>query len=110
FQAEDGIRDRNVTGVQTCALPSSDLPGREVFQPVFRRLSVTVFLQISNDNIHAPFLFFPGCSQHRPGLTGSGSIAEKDLQLSASQQLPFFHHASSLSFFSVLFLLFFTTA
>src|SRR5699024_11500900 len=25
-QAEDGIRDRNVTGVQTCALPSSLLP------------------------------------------------------------------------------------
>src|SRR5207249_12283810 len=29
FQAEDGIRDRNVTGVQTCALPISRLrPGR----------------------------------------------------------------------------------
>src|SRR5699024_11880728 len=27
FQAEDGIRDRNVTGVQTCALPILDLPG-----------------------------------------------------------------------------------
>src|SRR5207249_7652646 len=27
FQAEDGIRDRNVTGVQTCALPiSQELP------------------------------------------------------------------------------------
>src|SRR5699024_11942257 len=26
FQAEDGIRDRNVTGVQTCALPISGLP------------------------------------------------------------------------------------
>src|SRR5699024_12142622 len=26
FQAEDGIRDRNVTGVQTCALPIS--PGQ----------------------------------------------------------------------------------
>src|SRR5207249_5523860 len=26
FQAEDGIRDRNVTGVQTCALPICD-PG-----------------------------------------------------------------------------------
>src|SRR5437868_8305542 len=25
FQAEDGIRDRNVTGVQTCALPISRL-------------------------------------------------------------------------------------
>src|SRR5699024_12220460 len=24
FQAEDGIRDRNVTGVQTCALPISN--------------------------------------------------------------------------------------
>ena len=26
FQAEDGIRDSLVTGVQTCALPISDLP------------------------------------------------------------------------------------
>src|SRR5438067_7688602 len=26
FQAEDGIRDRNVTGVQTCALPISEAP------------------------------------------------------------------------------------
>src|SRR5207249_5928430 len=27
FQAEDGIRDRNVTGVQTCALPILLKPG-----------------------------------------------------------------------------------
>src|SRR5699024_11865285 len=27
FQAEDGIRDRNVTGVQTCALPISNAIG-----------------------------------------------------------------------------------
>src|SRR5437868_9762092 len=36
FQAEDGIRDRNVTGVQTCALPIYEgdaLPPR----PIFRR-------------------------------------------------------------------------
>src|SRR5699024_11832536 len=26
FQAEDGIRDRNVTGVQTCALPIYENP------------------------------------------------------------------------------------
>src|SRR5271167_4968745 len=32
FQAEDGIRDRNVTGVQTCALPiCGDLPGAAPF-------------------------------------------------------------------------------
>src|SRR6266498_913189 len=28
FQAEDGIRDADVTGVQTCALPISCLAGR----------------------------------------------------------------------------------
>src|SRR6266508_6127493 len=28
FQAEDGIRDGHVTGVQTCALPISGLVGR----------------------------------------------------------------------------------
>src|SRR5207249_7298704 len=30
FQAEDGIRDRNVTGVQTCALPISGLSADEL--------------------------------------------------------------------------------
>src|SRR5699024_11320642 len=29
FQAEDGIRDRNVTGVQTCALPISEVELKE---------------------------------------------------------------------------------
>src|SRR5207249_8030092 len=31
FQAEDGIRDRNVTGVQTCALPIS--PCEQLVEP-----------------------------------------------------------------------------
>src|SRR5699024_11760200 len=31
FQAEDGIRDRNVTGVQTCALPISPQCKHAVF-------------------------------------------------------------------------------
>src|SRR6266540_5450448 len=30
FQAEDGIRDRDVTGVQTCALPISQAPAGQV--------------------------------------------------------------------------------
>src|SRR5437868_13859663 len=34
FQAEDGIRDRNVTGVQTCALPISG-PAAHVAADVF---------------------------------------------------------------------------
>ena len=33
FQAEDGIRDRDVTGVQTCALPISI-----TVWPIFREL------------------------------------------------------------------------
>src|SRR5699024_12048938 len=39
FQAEDGIRDRNVTGVQTCALPISNSPkGNMVSFPKVRLL------------------------------------------------------------------------
>src|SRR5438046_3264370 len=30
FQAEDGIRDWSVTGVQTCALPICEVPGTRV--------------------------------------------------------------------------------
>src|SRR5207249_8526164 len=40
FQAEDGIRDRNVTGVQTCALPISLRAGAwECIAPILRRIS-----------------------------------------------------------------------
>src|SRR5207249_1742629 len=42
FQAEDGIRDRNVTGVQTCALPIS-LVGDQRKDPVAPRLLVQPF-------------------------------------------------------------------
>src|SRR5690625_5538290 len=34
FQAEDGIRDGHVTGVQTCALPISDEKYKETIQHV----------------------------------------------------------------------------
>src|SRR5256886_12457340 len=34
FQAEDGIRDLTVTGVQTCALPISAFPSRAVWRLV----------------------------------------------------------------------------
>src|SRR5207249_9569645 len=38
FQAEDGIRDRNVTGVQTCALPILSKPIKRVGTPSKERL------------------------------------------------------------------------
>src|SRR2546430_7342727 len=37
FQAEDGIRDLTVTGVQTCALPISDARAQQYFLPVERQ-------------------------------------------------------------------------
>src|SRR5699024_11786689 len=33
LQAEDGIRDRNVTGVQTCALPISSISPSSIRKP-----------------------------------------------------------------------------
>src|SRR5256885_7352018 len=45
FQAEDGIRDYKVTGVQTCALPISAAP----FPP--RHSSITVQWLISRNNL-----------------------------------------------------------
>src|SRR5699024_12189009 len=38
FQAEDGIRDRNVTGVQTCALPISRPTSDKVKESLFNSL------------------------------------------------------------------------
>src|SRR5699024_11869503 len=42
FQAEDGIRDRNVTGVQTCALPiyvEEIKPSPELYLTAVQRLN-----------------------------------------------------------------------
>src|SRR5690625_6254107 len=45
FQAEDGIRDGHVTGVQTCALPISEMRERvqELVGPVARSMWVSTF-------------------------------------------------------------------
>src|SRR5699024_11680181 len=56
FQAEDGIRDRNVTGVQTCALPISQVKRDErIFADAHQKLlvnkeRVTLFIALLNGN------------------------------------------------------------
>src|SRR6266496_5221353 len=50
FQAEDGIRDLYVTGVQTCALPIAPA-GREEAGPVPRRADLTSVLVIGSGPI-----------------------------------------------------------
>src|SRR5207245_8376355 len=47
FQAEDGIRDATVTGVQTCALPISDLVAQQRAQE-FQRLRLLLDAQDIN--------------------------------------------------------------
>src|SRR5699024_11727499 len=55
FQAEDGIRDRNVTGVQTCALPIC---------MVQRTASVVRFIRNTHLGHLSPILTFIGCINH----------------------------------------------
>src|SRR5699024_11765266 len=44
FQAEDGIRDRNVTGVQTCALPISyHFDSQSLIIPTLRPIGFILF-------------------------------------------------------------------
>src|SRR5699024_11849729 len=54
FQAEDGIRDRNVTGVQTCALPISK-------KYIFQILKIGIpsgFEQVMYQSCQLIFLFY----------------------------------------------------
>src|SRR5699024_2097603 len=57
FQAEDGIRDRNVTGVQTCALPISvaDQPRTEAASAVtsLRKAGIDRIAMLTGDNAAA---------------------------------------------------------
>src|SRR5699024_12026035 len=51
FQAEDGIRDRNVTGVQTCALPIFGGPAlcysaRRGAAPILEGMSMPLYLEV----------------------------------------------------------------
>src|SRR6266481_9419555 len=64
FQAEDGIRDGTVTGVQTCALPISGLgqePGTRAFiRELVRRCPVPLLVDADGLNALAPSGREPG--------------------------------------------------
>src|SRR5699024_11828724 len=48
FQAEDGIRDRNVTGVQTCALPIYAIVDGKVKLGGAKESSAKALMQLGN--------------------------------------------------------------
>src|SRR5256886_5925008 len=58
FQAEDGIRDLTVTGVQTCALPIFERDDQLVVDPLTNQLIISLDgTQITVDTIQSDVLF-----------------------------------------------------
>src|SRR5690606_40305746 len=49
FQAEDGIRDFHVTGVQTCALPISSMIGTDLWELLYDALMPDVQIVFLGD-------------------------------------------------------------
>src|SRR2546430_9014742 len=80
FQAEDGIRDLTVTGVQTCALPISCRPVEPlVLMPVGRPMSshnaCTAFATVTTSVNGASF-----GSRSRMHQSGASSVSTRDDQ------------------------------
>src|SRR3989441_5439828 len=77
FQAEDGIRDKLVTGVQTCALPISC----PLYDPIFRRIGDN---RAMNVHVSPDSLVIAGKTYGSRLLTGTGKF--KDLEETRSEE------------------------
>src|SRR5699024_11955144 len=74
FQAEDGIRDRNVTGVQTCALPilPAALRSDAAIFSAFRRRESSVSDSICRTGIFTSSL--SGCRYSRKTASSAAAV------------------------------------
>src|SRR5207247_3161298 len=81
FQAEDGIRDPLVTGVQTCALPIFVLPRVADFEKVWeivKSLSLGQYLILVLATIWNIFTYWPVVAAGLPGLSlGQAAVANQ---------------------------------
>src|SRR5205807_6756786 len=68
FQAEDGIRDYKVTGVQTCALPISG----EVNLFAAKKLTSSVDLSVLRCDVHSHFI---------PGIDDGSKSIENSIEM-----------------------------
>src|SRR5690625_6444739 len=87
FQAEDGIRDGHVTGVQTCALPISS--GDQLFLFIFYYKDFIVAMALNVSALFTPKgiqeLMFQakGVDELVPALINSGIIGDDGLKTTA---------------------------
>src|SRR2546429_6516528 len=99
FQAEDGIRDVAVTGVQTCALPISRVvvPGVGHFAPARRRLDETGLGGALDEVARAGRPLLGIClglqllfdeSEEAPGIPGLGLLAGRVSRVRTSLPVP----------------------
>src|SRR5207249_7028849 len=91
FQAEDGIRDRNVTGVQTCALPIWLVYATCSLEPEENDAVAQAFLAAKPDFRVDPPEGFPlpldsdgwlRCLPHRHGTDGFSAVRFRRSELS----------------------------
>src|SRR5437762_10163500 len=75
FQAEDGIRDTSVTGVQTCALP---ICSGGLRPPVFRRSESTATTNDSHYNLQTSVYVSSASMRRSCGLAASERPGEPD--------------------------------
>src|SRR2546422_2929513 len=58
FQAEDGIRDVAVTGVQTCALPISIMPGMLIIEAMAQVGGMLLMSHFEGQNVEDKVMYF----------------------------------------------------
>src|SRR5699024_12077533 len=91
FQAEDGIRDRNVTGVQTCALPISclNIKRREINDHMRTSFSHPPSVMDSKFiNIHSPFYNFRRSEERRVGKEWRSQYAREHSKTGPAASVP----------------------
>src|SRR5699024_11891101 len=110
FQAEDGIRDRNVTGVQTCALPISSLDELpQLFNVLFNNMSLIGPRPLIESEIQMNYAdTYQELLSVKPGVTGYWQAYARNNATYQSgerqeMELYYVHHASAWLDIKILF-------
>src|SRR5688572_32334655 len=79
FQAEDGIRDLTVTGVQTCALPISNSPAAHLTAQPGQRPPVKSIISLTEEQIDQIAYNPPRSEEHTSELQSQSNLVCRHL-------------------------------